>query len=86
MKGLGERRLSALRASLSKMLGRPRKPPRSEPEESPAVSLLLEVDSLYRENADSGDLPRIAPKRFNPLNEAWLPVLHTDREGSYNFV
>ena len=21
----------------------------------------------------------IAPKRFNPRNEAWLPILHTDR-------
>jgi len=81
VKGLGERRLSALRASLSNMLGHPRRPRLSEPQENPEVALLLEMDRLYRENAESGDLPRIAPKRFNPLNEAWLPVLHTDREG-----
>jgi putative hydrolase len=81
VKGVGERRLSALRASLSNMLGRPRKRYREEPEKNPDVALLLEVDRLYRENAASGDLPRIAPKRFNPSGEAWLPVLHTDRAG-----
>jgi putative hydrolase len=81
VKGLGERRLSALRANLSSMLGRPRRRSRKEPEKSPDVALLLEVDRLYRENAEADELPRIAPKRFNPDNEAWLPVLHTDRAG-----
>jgi putative hydrolase len=23
----------------------------------------------------------IAPRRFNPSNEAWLPILHTERDG-----
>jgi putative hydrolase len=81
VKGLGERRLSALRASLSSMLGRPRRRARKAPEKSPDVALLLEVDRLYRENAEADELPRIAPKRFNPDNQAWLPVLHTDRAG-----
>ncbi|MGD8909416.1 MAG: helix-hairpin-helix domain-containing protein [Chromatiales bacterium] len=81
VKGLGERRLSALRASLASMLGQPRMRARKEPEKSPEAALLLEVDRLYRENAETGDLPRIAPKRFNPSAEAWLPVLHTDRAG-----
>jgi putative hydrolase len=81
VKGLGERRLSALRASLSSILGRPRRRSRKAPEKSPDVALLLEVDRLYRENAEADELPHIAPKRFNPDNEAWLPVLHTDRAG-----
>ncbi len=81
LKGVGERRLSALRASLASMLGRPRRGFRKEPEHSPDVVLLLEVDRLYREGAASGALPHIAPKRFNPDNEAWLPVLHTERDG-----
>ncbi len=81
VKGVGERRLSALRASLEKMLGHPRRTLPTPPEQQPEAALLLEVDRLYRENAETGDLPRIAPKRFNPDNEAWLPVLHTDRQG-----
>ena len=81
IKGVGERRLSALRASLEKMLGRPRRNLRTPPEHAPDAPLLLEVDRLYRENAEAGELPRIAPKRFNPDNQAWLPVLHTDRAG-----
>ena len=81
VKGVGKRRLSALRASLEKMLGKPRRNLRTPPENAPDAALLLEVDRLYRENAEAGELPRIAPKRFNPGNEAWLPVLHTDRAG-----
>ncbi len=27
-----------------------------------------------------GKLPTIAPKRFNPQSEAWLPILHTQRD------
>jgi putative hydrolase len=45
------------------------------------VALLLDIDRAYREAAEHGRLPRIAPKRFNPTGEAWLPVLHTDRGG-----
>ncbi len=43
----------------------------------PPVSMLLEVDREYREKAARGELPRIAPRRFNPAGDAWLPVLHT---------
>jgi putative hydrolase len=85
VKGLGERRLSALRASLNSMLGKPRRRFREQPQNDPSVATLLEVDRLYRKNARAGDLPRIAPKRFNPTNEAWLPVLHTDR-GEWHFT
>lgn len=47
----------------------------------PSVATLLEVDGEYRKKAKAGDLPRIAPKRFNPEGRAWLAVLHADREG-----
>ena len=26
-------------------------------------------------------MPTIAPRRFNPNGEAWLPILHTERDG-----
>jgi putative hydrolase len=45
--------------------------------------LLLDVDREYREKADR--LPRIAPRRFNPTGERWLPVLHTER-GDWHFT
>jgi putative hydrolase len=39
----------------------------------------LELDREYREKAQAGKLRLIAPRRFNPSGEAWLPVLHTRR-------
>ena len=51
----------------------------------PAVEVLLDVDREYREKARAGVLPRIAPRRFNPDREAWLPVLHT-RYGPWHFT
>jgi hypothetical protein len=48
-------------------------------EEAPAVAEVLDVDREYREKAERGLLRKIAPHRFNPTREAWLPVLHTQR-------
>jgi hypothetical protein len=45
------------------------------------VALLLEIDRDYRRRAAAGELRRIAPKRFNPEGEAWLPVLEGTRAG-----
>ena len=45
----------------------------------PPVAELLDVDNEYRQRAAADTLPRIAPLRFNPRGEAWLPVLHTQR-------
>lgn len=47
----------------------------------PPVSLLLQIDAVYREKAAEGKLPVIAPKRFNPTGEAWLPVMHRSQQG-----
>ena len=51
----------------------------------PGIEILLELDETYRQLADSGQLKKIAPKRFNPNNEAWLPIYHVDR-GKWHFT
>jgi putative hydrolase len=78
--GVGPRRAAALRAALGSMLGRPRPSRWDGATPEPAVAILLDVDREYREGAVAGRLPRIAPRRFNPSGEAWLPILHTERE------
>jgi DNA polymerase (family X) len=47
----------------------------------PAIQTLLDVDREYRERGSRGELRRIAPRRFNPFGKAWLPILHTERDG-----
>jgi hypothetical protein len=39
------------------------------------------VDEEYRSKAKAGQLKTITPKRFNPGNEQWLPILRTKKEG-----
>jgi hypothetical protein len=46
----------------------------------PSVEVLLDVDREYLDKASAGVLPTIAPRRFNPEQKAWLPVLHTKRD------
>lgn len=41
------------------------------------VAELLAIDREYRELAEQGVLVTIAPRRFNPAKERWLPLLHT---------
>ena len=80
VQGIGPRRAASIRASLASMLARRRRRGSGDHEEPP-VALLLEIDALYREKAKAGDLERIAPRRFNPTGEAWLPIFHIDRDG-----
>ena len=47
----------------------------------PGVDTLLQVDDEYRRRAEAGALQKIAPRRFNPEGEAWLPVMHTEQKG-----
>jgi hypothetical protein len=95
--GFGPRRLEAVRDILAAMLARSARGrarrfeqlqragaaiTRSEPEEEkPEVTLLLAIDREYREKAEEDALPRIAPKRNNPEGAAWLPILHSYRDG-----
>jgi DNA polymerase (family X) len=76
--GIGPRRAAAIRASLGQRLGR-RHIRISAPPAAPPVAVLLSADHEYRTKASAGELRKIAPKRFNPSGEVWLPVLHTKR-------
>ncbi|MEJ2138954.1 MAG: helix-hairpin-helix domain-containing protein [Gammaproteobacteria bacterium] len=84
VKGIGSRRAATIRANLATMLGR-RHAARRTASSGPGVSLLLDVDADYRAQADAGALEKIAPRRFNPNGEAWLPILHTQR-GEWHFT
>jgi len=82
--GMGRKRLQGVRDSLA---GRFRRRPavaesrRAETRTGqPPVAELLDIDREYREKAAADRLPRIAPRRFNPTGQAWLPILHTDRD------
>ncbi len=85
LRGVGGRRAQAIAAALSQMLdrGRPRHAP--APAEAPGLGELLDVDREYLAKAVAGELPTIAPRRFNPGGQAWLPVLHTQR-GPWHFT
>ncbi len=85
VKGIGPDRLAIIRQSLSALLARRRPGTRQTPRRLPPVDLVLEVDREYRERADAGSLPKIAPRRFNPEGKAWLSILHTDR-GPWQFT
>ena len=81
--GLGAKRMAGIRDSVAHRLGRVRRhtptaAPTVESAES-SVTELLDVDAEYRREAAADALKRIAPRRFNPTGEAWLPVLHTTR-------
>ena len=77
--GIGLRRAAAIRASVANLLGRRTLPVRKSG--TPDIPTLLWVDSEYRTRAKAGKLRKIAPRRFNPGGEAWLPVLHVERSG-----
>jgi hypothetical protein len=81
--GFGPNRLRAVRESLAGRLHRrPREPERVAQvplPNQPPVGELLDVDREYRQKAQARRLPEIAPRRFNPTGQAWLPVLHTQR-------
>jgi hypothetical protein len=75
--GFGPKRLAGIRDSLAHRLGRVRS--RGATSNGPSLAELLDVDREYREKAARRELQLIAPRRFNPTGEAWLPILHTRR-------
>jgi DNA polymerase (family 10) len=78
--GIGMKRLSGIRDTLAQRLGRLLKPRSFHPlSADPPIAEILDVDRQYREDASAGKISLIAPKRFNPTGEAWLPVMHTMR-------
>jgi putative hydrolase len=82
--GVGVRRAATVRATLAQMLQRVR-PQTGHPGEEPAIDTILDVDLEYRTKSNRAALPKIAPRRFNPSGEAWLPILHTER-GDWHFT
>jgi hypothetical protein len=83
IKGFGAKRIAGIRDSLSTRLGRIPKNISGFHNEQPSVAEILDVDREYREKAKDGTLFKIAPRRFNPKHEAWLPILHTVRQGHH---
>jgi Holliday junction resolvasome RuvABC DNA-binding subunit len=91
VEGFGERRVKAVQTALAGLLSRSaqrqsrqRTADQANGERSaiePPAALLLAIDAQYRQKAAAGELKQIAPRRFNPDKEAWLPILHTEREG-----
>jgi len=85
--GFGPGRARMVRDGLAGMLARSAKrrarllETRRIPAPVPPVELLLAIDADYRRKSDAGELPTIAPRRFNPSGEAWLPIWHPEREG-----
>jgi hypothetical protein len=77
--GIGGKRLLGLRDALAGRLGRVGRREAVKGAPLPDVAEIFDVDREYRAAAASGSLPKIAPRRFNPSHEAWLPVLHTRR-------
>lgn len=77
--GFGQKRLMGLRDTLAGRLGRVGHSRDVEGAPFPHVAEILDVDRQYREAAAHDLLPKIAPRRFNPTHEPWLPVLHTVR-------
>lgn len=92
VEGFGEKRVQSVRDGLAGMLSqsarRSSRQRRSgsngsggeDADDRPSVATLLDVDAEYRRKAEAGELKKIAPRRFNPNNEAWLPLLNTDRD------
>ena len=90
VEGFGPERARSVRVSLAGMLSTAAQRHRREAagadgpqaqEERPDVETMLQVDQMYRRKAEAGELRKIAPKRFNPEGEAWLPIMHTRQDG-----
>jgi hypothetical protein len=86
VEGFGEERVQAVEDSLAGILSQSahRRADQRQDEDNdssqPSIDLLLDIDRTYRTRAEQGDLKKIAPRRFNPDNEAWLPIMKTERQ------
>jgi putative hydrolase len=82
VEGLGGKRREAIEAWLQKHLDDQRRNfrPPALGSAGPPAALILKVDNEYRQKSAAGSLPMITPKRFNPENKAWLPIMHTTHD------
>ena len=83
--GISHRRVQMIRAGLQNLLATARPAHHRDTWQGPDVELLLDIDREYRNKAGRGELPTIAPKRFNPDRVAWLPIMH-DQAGNWHFT
>ncbi|WP_182868277.1 helix-hairpin-helix domain-containing protein [Rhodopirellula sp. JC639] len=84
--GIGKKRAAAIQEVLAERLRRspgPTTPLYPATDRSIPVRELLDIDTEYRQKANQDKLPKVAPTKFNPGNVAWLPILHTEREGRH---
>jgi Holliday junction resolvasome RuvABC DNA-binding subunit len=87
VEGIGAKKINGIRNTLAGVLSRSshrrtyQRGRAAELPPEPPVDLILEIDETYRTRAEADELERIAPKRFNPDDEAWLPVMETSRRG-----
>lgn len=81
--GIGSKRLRSIREALAGRFQRYPKPTKSVAPQNLQVRVaeLLSIDEEYRRKASQGRLPEVAPKRFNPTGQVWLPILRTKRNG-----
>jgi hypothetical protein len=77
--GVGPKRLRGLIDALAGRLSLSRLPEPIHGE--PPVDDLLAIDALYRAQAQRHELPTLAPRRFNPEHQPWLPFFRADRNG-----
>lgn len=87
VEGLGIKRREAIESWLQKHLDEQHRTfrPVVQTDTGPSVEQVLRVDEEYRQKASADKLPRITPKRFNPENRDWLPILHTTH-GHWHFT
>lgn len=84
--GMGTKRIRAVRESLAgrfRISQAVRSDRHDENDSDVTVAELLDIDAEYRQLASNNELPRIAPRRFNPAGEAWLPIFHTERDDKH---
>jgi putative hydrolase len=82
--GMGAKRVRAVRESLAGRFQRPPRKRSNPPADGvfqPSVGELLDIDDQYRRLAEGDGLVRVAPRRFNPGGQAWLPIMHAERGG-----
>lgn len=88
VEGMGRKRMQEVKESLSAKLshGKVLSDQTEYDIEQPSIAELLDVDDEYNRRVKEGDLPVVAPSRFNPSGHAWLPVLHTHRANRHYTV
>jgi DNA polymerase (family 10) len=89
VQGFSDKRIEAVQLSLGGLLSRSVRRRISQQGSSqlptidsqPSIAALLDVEKIYRKKAEADELKKIAPRRFNSEREAWLPIMHAERNG-----